>query len=523
MSITQFYRYYCKNPEFIKRQLVILLLLAMCLPTYAQLHKGPVVHFSFNNKSEFDNVSGIKAKLSEAVFAEDRFGNPDHAVFLHGNEFSYINLGKDSLLKPETGSISLWFNISRKVWSGTGYTVNPIIITKYTNSSDFFESYGLVYVLPNDAIALNCAMDSTRQLVIVTSSKHIYPLEWHHAVITMDDHFLALYLDGQLQRKQIKNYRTPYLSTDSVILGVTANKKNNRFLEGYLDDISFYDRVLTGEEVKELYHAPNPNRNRWILNKILVVNAILLSVLILVFFIKSLITKAQKKEKERLELANKLLETELRVNRALMNPHFVYNSLYSIQSLILNREIEQANTYLVKFSRLIRKTLESNLSDTISLQSEIDLLTQFIEIENLKFNGEIRSSIKNNGFSSPESVQIPVLMIQPFVENAIWHGLKNKEGEKSISITFTATHQKFLECTIEDNGIGRNTRTNPITENKSLATSFIKARLSLLNKIYQLNCELKIVDKPEHSGTLVIIQIPVFTKEDQTFLKSYTG
>ncbi|PBQ34704.1 hypothetical protein CNR22_23985 [Sphingobacteriaceae bacterium] len=500
-----------------KLYLLFFVALHTLLCSQSEISPYPVANFSFNNKSNRDNLGGIEAKLVGVRYTEDRFGNPNSAIYLYGNENSYINLGKNKLLKPRVGSISLWVNLISKVSSGAGSKINPIILTKYTTCDDFYESYSIYYNYETGILSVNCAKDSLKQMVI--TSKHEMPIqEWHHTVLTFDDTFIAFYLDGELQGKLVKNFGNIYLESDSVLMGVTANKRNSRFLMGSLDDVEFYDKVLTDEEVQVLYDAPNPNSNRVILKGALIVNAVLALLMLFYFFIRYRLRKKQKKEKERLELMNKLLEMELRVNRALMNPHFVYNSLYSIQSLILNEEIEQANVYLVKFSRLLRKTLESNLSDTISLESEIELLKQFIEIENLKFEGQIQSSVKTEGFSSLVDCHIPILMVQPFVENAIWHGLKNKQGDKQITILFKSINEKYVECTIDDNGTGRRKKNYQLEGNKSLAIDFIRARLVLVNKIYSLDCNLTIIDKPENSGTTIKIKIPLFGNEK--FLKS---
>lgn len=498
-----------------------LLFVPLFLASQSATRKEPRARFSFTNKANFDDSANHKAKLSGTVFSEDRFGNANSAVYLFGNEHSYISFGTDSVFKPTVGSISLWVKIGGSVWSGRGYTVNPIILTKNSNNDDFYESYGINWVPEVDLFVMNCSQDSINQIVIPTTHKLEF-ITWYHLALTFDNQSIAFYVNGELQGKQVKDFRISYLPTDSVLIGVTANKKNNRFFRGWIDDVEFYDYALSDEEVMALYNAPNPNKNAIILRWVLIVNGILLVLLIAYFFLRYRRAKAQKKEKERLELLNKLLETELRVNRALMNPHFVYNSLYSIQSLILNREIEQANTYLVKFSRLLRKTLEGNLSDAISLEAEIDLLKQFIEIENLKFEGQIISKVSAEGFPALGGIFIPVMMVQPFVENAIWHGLKHRQGDKILNITFRPAGEKLLECLIDDNGTGRIEKAEKTPENKSLATGFIQTRLSLINKIYGLNCTLTITDKPEHSGTTVSIVMPVFSSERVKFSDPYT-
>lgn len=469
---------------------------------------NPIAKFSFNNASDADEIGKARPKLVGVKYTNDRFGNEKNAVYLFGNEASYINLGNYSAIKPKVGSISLWVKVENPIHSGKGHVMNPIIITKRSNDEDFYEAYVMCYYPHTEKVCSWFSKDSLKQINI-TSVNKFEMFKWHHLVLTYDYSYCSLYIDGKLEEKLQKNFETQFLKSDSVMIGVTANKKNKRFLNASIDDIEFYDRVLMDNEIEELYHAPNPNRLRNIINQILV-SMIIFAVLILFYFIiKFQLSLRHKKEKQRLELANKLLETELIVNKTLMNPHFVFNSLNSIQNFILNHENEQANNYLVKFSKLIRKTLESNMADSITLEAEIELLKRYLELEELRFEDNITHIFDSENILSPSTIHMPIMMIQPFVENAIWHGLKNKIGNKTIKLTFSIEENKYLTCVVEDNGIGRKKEEPVQNEKKSLATVFIKQRLDLLNKIHNLNCDLKIIDRPNNNGTLVVIILPI--------------
>lgn len=464
--------------------------------------------FSFNDAKDYDEVSKTKAKLVGVKFTEDRFNNEYSAVYLFGHGNSYINLGNYPALKPKKGSISLWVKVEGEVYAGKGTQVNPIIITKCNNLPDFYESYAIYYALEAKRIVAACTRDSIKQ-VSIYSMKTFKKLTWHHLVITYDDSFFSFYIDGKQEGRSPKDYETQFNPLDSVLVGVTGSKKNEKFLNGIVDDLTFYDRVLTQSEVGELYNTPNPNRFRLVLNKALNIFGILVSITVFYFLFRYL---RLKKEKEQLQLNNKLLETELRVNRALMNPHFVFNSMNTLQDLILKREIPQANNYLIKFSKLMRKILESNTSNLISLDMEIDLIKRYLEIEDMRFGEEISRSIEIDNTLTPSSVFIPVMMIQPFVENAIWHGLLKKPGEKTLKISFSLVEDKYVLCVIDDNGAGRKKETRDNAEQKSLATLFVMQRLKLLNKLYNLDCKLEIEDKPMGQGTVVKILLPVLNK-----------
>lgn len=483
----------------------------LCCALVSQNSLSPTAKFLFNERNPKDEFSKKEATLVGVSYTKDRFGNDNHAIYLHGNASSYINLGNYSELKPIAGTISMWVKVENPIWSGKGHMMNPFILTKCTKEDDFYESYVMCYYPETKKVATWCSRDSLKQIGM-TSAAEFELFKWHHVAITYDDAFFCFYINGQLEAKLQKGFRTKFLDSDSVIVGVTANKKNNRFLNASVDDIEFYDKVLSEEEINQLYHAPNPNRSKIFIYWVLIALSFSFFIVILYFIIKYRLSITLKKEKQRLELYNIVLETELRVNRALMNPHFVFNSLNALQNFILKRDYEQANNYLVKFSKLMRRILESNMSDLISLEMEIELIKKYLEIEDLRFEENIKHRIHIDPAITPGTIHIPIMMIQPFVENAIWHGLLKKQGEKLLSLTFSRVENKYILCVIEDNGTGRKKQVHESLERKSLATGFVEQRLSLLNKMYKLNCTLSIEDKADQSGTIVRILLPILKK-----------
>lgn len=496
-------------PMFSSRYLIHFFLI-FCLPRIspAQTRKAPVAAFSFNHQNNYDDIAHLKAKLVGTYFAPDRFGNEGHAVFLSGGRFSYINLGNDPRLKQKNGSISMWVKMEHKAWSGIGGAYNPFILTKYTSLNDFYESYGIYYMLKTDKLVAVSVHDSTREVGVFSINKFELN-QWHHVLMTYDYDFLALYIDGELQGRLDKKFETGFMNTDPVLIGSTANKINDRFFIGMVDDINFYDYVLGPDEVSALYHAPNPNRNMIVLSWVLVCMAVLAVILSGYLYIRFRIRKAVQKEKKHLELDYKLLQTELRVNRASMNPHFLFNSLNTLHSFILEEKLHDAGDYLVKFSKLIRKTMESNMHESISLELEIELLERYLEIENMRFEENIKYTFITTDSMMPSAIHIPIMMLQPFLENAIWHGLLKKEGEKIITVSFSVREEKYIYCEIEDNGTGRRKKGADPVEKTSMATVFILQRLELLNKIHHLECTLLIEDKPNHTGTIIKLTLPI--------------
>ena len=474
----------------------------------SQFKKDPVAKFSFNSEKDYDEITKRKVKLVGTAFTEDRFGNAGNAVYLFGNENSYINLGTGPHLKHKEATISMWVKMELEVNAGKGTTVNPVLLTKCADREDFYEAYAFIYSLESKRMQAVSSRDSTRQICIYDMNDFTR-LAWHHLVVAYDYDYLLFYIDGKLQEKAIKKYETEFNPLDSVMVGTTASIKNARYLNGAVDDIEFFDHVLTDAQVKQLYEAPNPNRYRVILDWILLALGFVGIIIIIYFFIRYRLSLTLKKEQQRLELYNIVLETELRVNRALMNPHFVFNSLNALQNFILKNQNAQANHYLVKFSKLMRRILESNMSDVITLEFEIQLLQSYLEIEDLRFEENIQYSVTVEPGIVPSAIKIPIMMLQPFVENAIWHGLLKKEGEKLLSISFSVIEDKYVLCTIEDNGPGRRVNDTLNLEKSSLATGFIEQRLNLLNRIHHLNCTLTIEDKPNGTGTVVKILLPI--------------
>lgn len=211
----------------------------------------------------------------------------------------------------------------------------------------------------------------------------------------------------------------------------------------------------------------------------------------------------------------RMYELESKAVKAQMNPHFIFNSLSSIQEFILSDNNESAYRYLSKFSKLVRRLLESNALESVSLETEIDILKHYLEIEALRFREAFSYEFSVEEGLSLSQILIPHMMIQPFVENAIWHGLLHKKGEKKLEVRFRRLNADCLSCEIEDNGVGRHFKKNdaPVLQKKSLAIEFISQRLSLMSKVRSKRYAIGITDKKdgsgEASGTIVKIEIPI--------------
>ncbi len=492
------------------------LLLLFVLTCKSQVENGLVAKYTFNNANSKDETGKNNAKTGGVSLVEDRFGNHRSAYYLHGNYGSYLNLGTSQVLKPKQGSISLWFKIDNVTLGGEGLEVNPIILTKCQPGDDFYEGYFIGYDINLGKIV---ATTTLKQLVQVTlhSSKVISVREWHHIVICYDDTFFWLYIDDVLEndnKPMSKSFSSRFLETDSVMIGNSANTKNKRFLNGSIDDIRIYNRVISANEVKELFTAPDPNRYNIIIKWLLRILLGFIIVFVITWFIIKRYKRELQKEKENNQMQARLNEMEIKAIKSQMNPHFIFNSLNTIQRFILEEDLKNAHSYLTKFSKLLRKLLESGVADTISLVEEIDILNKYLEIEKLRFDNSFEYIVCSE-LNNPERIQLPFMLVQPFAENAIWHGLLPKNGIRKLEIKFLPFDEKRIMCIVEDNGIGREYAAKQIDslKKKSLAIDFVNQRLDLLGKMKGTNCFVKIIDKKSEKqmslGTKVEILIPI--------------
>lgn len=216
------------------------------------------------------------------------------------------------------------------------------------------------------------------------------------------------------------------------------------------------------------------------------------------------------------EFKQTLTELELKALRAQMNPHFIFNCMNSINRLILADQNEQASRSLTKFSKLIRQILEHSEKKTIGLQAELDMLETYIQLEAQRFKGQISYEINVDAGLDTAEIELPSMVLQPFIENAIWHGLMHKEGNDGKLFIHIEEQNDVLKCIIEDNGVGREKalqlRHTAAIPHKSMGMTVTRDRLSLLRKA-GLGELVRIIDLKDAAnqalGTRVEVSIPL--------------
>jgi ligand-binding sensor domain-containing protein len=212
-----------------------------------------------------------------------------------------------------------------------------------------------------------------------------------------------------------------------------------------------------------------------------------------------------------------LAEAQLSALQTQMNPHFIFNALNSIKRMILDNENRNASRYLTKFAQMIRLTLNHSKETFVTLQETIEYLHAYLDMEQLRFGSSFSYVIEKIDLCHEEDIYIPTLMIQPLAENAIWHGLMHRQGDKKIIIRFEQCNDLFT-CIIEDNGIGirQSEKMKRISKQLPVGLGNLRNRIKIMNEKYNMNCTLQITDLSEQiipqTGTRAILQFKILTQ-----------
>lgn len=229
----------------------------------------------------------------------------------------------------------------------------------------------------------------------------------------------------------------------------------------------------------------------------------------------------RESELQLLEIRKLLAESQLMALRAQMNPHFVFNCLNSIQECIVTQKYGEASLYLNKFSKLFRSVLNNSGRVMITLAEEIEVLELYLSLEHMRFEKSFEFTIEAEEDMETDEILIPSMLLQPYVENALWHGLMHKQGNRQLSISFKKVNEDVFQCTVDDNGIGRK-KALELKEQQSKTKRHVSKGMSIANDRIDLlqkqghHAVLKIIDKyDDHqnaTGTRVVIELSTYLK-----------
>jgi ligand-binding sensor domain-containing protein len=240
----------------------------------------------------------------------------------------------------------------------------------------------------------------------------------------------------------------------------------------------------------------------WQTNWFRILLLLLTAALIYIYF-RARIHYIKKEARRRTLVQQKMAQLEMKALRAQMNPHFIFNALNSIQTFMMKSETEQALSYLNRFARLIRSVLDNSQQNTIPISKEVSMLENYIELEKLRFADQFTYKISIDPALDPDFTEILTMIIQPFIENAIWHGLLHKKEQGRLLLSFTKMQDRIL-CVIEDNGIGRE-RSAALKQasgytHASRGLQITRDRLSLYNSRFNMDACFDIEDLYDEQG-----------------------
>jgi len=230
-------------------------------------------------------------------------------------------------------------------------------------------------------------------------------------------------------------------------------------------------------------------------------------------YVRGRINRIRRKEAEKTLAVKRMAEMELQSLRSQLNPHFMFNSLNAIQELILLEENEKSHTYLARFAKLLRILLENTEEQFITLNREIDFLNLYLSLESLRIPN-LRYSITVDSAIETSTTMIPNMILQPYIENALWHGLSYKEGERKLELNI---HKRngVIVYDVKDNGVGRKNAMELKSlyrkEHKSKGMELLIKRFKLLSEEFGSDIQTEINDLVQDgkvAGTLVQIRVP---------------
>ena len=327
-------------------------------------------------------------------------------------------------------------------------------------------------------------------------------------------------LKANINNPALSNYANHKLITLQLLYKVNTELANYQEAFRWNDSLRNFENKLRDENVRKeiaaLETKYETEKNRHTISTLKVKNqyysqqirfAVLMIVLLIVVLLMiSYLWRMNKLKSEFRE--NQLKESLL---RSQMNPHFIFNALNSIQQLILKNDNQAASFYLSRFSSIARIILEYSAKESIPLDKEIEVLRSYIEIERLRSGNGFNYEILIEEKLEPEFIEIPPMAVQPFVENAIKHGLKEKKNNGHLTLSFKEEND-IIVVTVEDNGVGiKNSKKDNRRSHKSMAMSIFETRRQLLQKRYKKKLDITFVDLSSENkeGTRVIIRLPI--------------
>jgi len=492
---------------------------------------GKYVYFGNKNPLFKNRITSIKkCKINNSIWIATKGAG---ILIMKGDSVKQI-LQKDGLLSNHIKHLFIYKNI---IWASSNSGLNKITLSKENNLSYKIEGFTEADGLASNEV--NCVISIDSLVYVATNGGlcvfNSYEIETNK---TPPPVYITSLKIMERDTAILKNYSLPYNKNfiEISFVGLTYRtagdvmykyklsgideqwkySKSTQVSYPFLPDGEFKfevyainkDGVCSNNPAIIIFHISPPFWKTWWFISIVV---LLVAGLIWLFIYIRI--KAIKKQNALKSKLNKYMQQALRKQ---MNPHFIFNSLNSIQYYILKNDKLASNKYLAKFARLMRIILNNSQHQQISIQEELDALNLYIELESLRFKEKFEYSITVDEKLDTNLYKIPPLLIQPYVENAIWHGLMHKDGSGILSVDLWLK-DGIITCTITDNGIGRE-KAAEIKKKKtktyeSHGTKITGDRLKLINTLNNTEMKINYIDLKDESGnalgTKVEIAIPL--------------
>jgi two-component sensor histidine kinase len=331
-------------------------------------------------------------------------------------------------------------------------------------------------------------------------SGYTFPYDENNVTVTL----------GQSSRQlQNVSYRYTLSNSNEIPTAIKSNVLNLASMQPGSYTLSVWSRNINGvwsAKPARLDFTIDPPFWKTLWFKLIIVGG-------LAFIALSILYTYQHRQRKKAEVSRMLVESDLRSLRLHMNPHFIFNSLTSLQSFIVTKKNEEAEEYISSFSNMIRSVMSYSVVGEITLSEEIEFLKQYIELELIRFDDQFHYTVSVSEDIQPETIIIPSLLIQPLVENAVKHGLTGLNHKATLKVLFTMYNGK-LYCTVEDNGRGRTTATvafNKVSGHISTGIRFTEERIRLLIKddVVQPITITDLMDGNKPAGTRVTMVVPI--------------
>lgn len=433
----------------------------------------------YNNSLELANQSAPKRALQEKEKVADFYNNKSRfseEIKMRKNslqDIKKLNIPKMGISKLDQADTITSQRINYKI--ANAYIAQD----KYNEAIPFLEK-SIVEAGSEDDIVVQ--KDATRKLSEVYKERGDYTkaLDTYQSYVALVD---TLYVRKEQEISRANRFNRDIATAQSRLVGL----ENERELSQ-----SKYDLALTEQQLV----AESNKRQQWIIYSLIF--GLLLTVLAAFFFYRS---------NQQQKLANNLLA--LKSLRSQMNPHFIFNALNSVNNFISKSDERSANRYLSEFSTLMRSVLENSEEDFIPLGKELEQLELYIKLEHSRFQDKFDFQIHVDENVPVSNYQIPPMLLQPYIENAIWHGLRYRDSKGLLSVFVKVNSINSIAISITDNGIGRKKSASIKTQNqkkqKSKGMGIIQKRVAILNDMYSDKVDIRISDlEADGSGTKVL-------------------